>query len=95
MKAGDKVYTKKLMWCMVGGTAMYEQRGVYSGYSGVATECTVLVCGEEYTCWHCNKTITFGDEYASHSVEVFCLDCVVAEEPESQFQTEKRDLGYA
>ena len=84
------------MWCEVGGTSLPEQYGVYRGYMGRATKCTVMgFFNDELDCWHCKKTIGFGDDYASaYDIEVFCLQCVTENEPEPQFQVEKRELGY-
>lgn len=95
MKLGDKVYTKRLMWCEVGGTSLYEQHGVYKGYAGRATACEIAVCEDELECWHCKRTIAFSEDYAKNTFEWFCLDCVTDTEPEPKFQTEKKDLGYA
>jgi hypothetical protein len=94
MKIGDKVYTKKLMWCEIGGTSLHEKYGVYKGYMGRSTTCVVGYCQDELECWHCKGTIGFGDDYATNSFETFCLQCVSSTEPEPQFQVEKKDLGY-
>jgi len=94
MRAGETVFTKRLLWCEIGGTALHAEKGVYKGYSGRATKCEVAFCTDELECWHCKKLISYGSDYAKTLFETFCLDCVTETEPEPQFQVEKRDLGY-
>lgn len=84
--AGATVWSARLNWGLVSGSMIRDRYGVCGGELGSPSILTVRKAAGVYLCAGCRHVIARGALHGSNAGTHYCLCCISATEPESQFK---------
>jgi len=89
-KWGQQVWTKKLEAGNIRGSLVKERYGHYSGIEWTSIPLTITRARKVYRCADCGATIDKGELHGGSYYDHYCLDCVMADRPETRFEPRRR-----
>ena len=84
--AGTPVWSARLNWGLVSGTAIRDRYGVSGGELGSPSILTVRKAAGDYICAGCRHVIARGALHGSNAGAHYCPCCITTTEPASEFK---------